>query len=116
MSREWDLLCRTCDETCYLDWHEGALKIRELIPLLPLIAGMRPVENVLSSWFVEFGFPRDLLGFAERHHAHDLIPVDEYGDLYGACGRQYQCTCCETWLSCKRPRDHDGDHGREVQS
>lgn len=116
MSNEWDLLCRTCDVKCQLDWNHGSERIVELIPLLPLIAQMRPVENILCGWFVEFGFPRDLLAFSERHHGHDLIPVDEYGDLYGACGLGYRCGCCKTWLHCKLLAEHDGDHGQEVQS
>lgn len=110
MSNEWNLLCRTCDEKCYLEWNNGGDKIQDLIPHLPAIAKMGPATEIISERF-DFWFPNGLLSFAESHHDHDLIGIDEYGVLYGDCGNRYTCGCCGTWVQCRRPRGHDGDHG-----
>lgn len=111
MSNHWDLLCRTCDDQCDLDWNHGGDYVQQLIPLLSDIAKMRPVEEILCGHFVEFGFPNGLLGFAERHQGHDLIAIDEYGAFHGDCTERYQCSCCGTRLHCRRLRDHEGDCG-----
>lgn len=112
MSNHWDLLCRTCDLTCDLDWNHGGDYIQQLIPLLSDMAKMRPVEELLYERFdFDRCFPAGLLEFAERHQGHDLIAIDEYGALHGDCIYRYECSCCGTRLHCRKPRDHEGEHG-----
>lgn len=113
MSNEWDLLCRTCDEKCQLDWNDGGDYIQQLIPHMAVIAKMRPVEEILYHHCYDFnqGFPSGLLHFAEQHQSHDLIAIDEYGQLHGDCSEYYKCSRCGTRQHCRRPRNHDGDHG-----
>ncbi len=116
MSNYWNLLCRTCEHVCPFGWNRGGDQIKQLIPHLQLLADcavqLEPVRDILDyhlNWKIEF--PTDLVEFARIHHAHDLIPIDEYGVLYAACGTGYSCGCCRTRLSCKKPNGHDGDHG-----
>lgn len=122
MSNYWNLLCRTCDDICGFEWNHGGDFIKELIPHLPLLAEyapkLEPLREILDRHIVgwEITFPTQLVVFARLHHAHELIPVDEYGNLYGACGSGYRCSCCSTWVWCKKPDEHDGDHGPAVET
>lgn len=115
MSNHWDLLCRTCDAKCDLEWNHGGDDIQELIGHLPALAQAVPGFEVFDRRFYG-SLPWELLRFARQHHAHDLIAVDEYGDVYGACGDIYYCACCKARLHCKLPKDHDGDHRQEAES
>lgn len=117
MSNYWNLLCRTCDDTCGFDWNHGGDRIQQLIPHLATLAEcakkLEPINELLSyhvTW--EITLPWELVSFARQHHSHDLIAIDEYGHLYGDCGTAYRCECCGSYLSCKKKRDHDGDHGK----
>jgi hypothetical protein len=47
---------------------------------------------------------------AKKFMAEPLIAVDEYGVLFGYCHDRYQCHCCGTYLRCRLPHGHDGDH------
>ncbi|MFG1794251.1 hypothetical protein [Nocardia sp. NPDC049149] len=111
MSNFWDLRCRTCSATCDLDWNNGGDQIQQLIPLLPDIARMRPVENLLSDRRVDFAFPFGLLQFAERHHSHDLTAIDQYGVEHGGCIHHYSCACCKSRMLCQLARGHEGECG-----
>jgi len=117
VSNYWNLLCRNCEATCYVEWNRGGDYIQQLIPHMQAIAEcaekLEPVRQFLdihSTW--EIAFPWELVAFAQQHHSHDLIAIDEYGKLYGDCGTQYRCDCCGTYLWCKKKQDHDGDHGK----
>ena len=111
MSNHWDLLCRTCDERHEFNWNHGGDQIQQLIPLLPLLVAARPALEIVDEGSYDTSLPYGALTFAEKHHAHDLIAVDEYGNLHGGCARAYQCACCGHMQSCRKSRGHEGDCG-----
>ena len=111
MSNYWDLECRTCGDTCELNWNRGGDYIQQLIQYIPDIAKMGPVEDILSMR-MDFQFPSGLLWFAKAHEGHDLIAVDEHGAYHGDCSKRYECVCCETRLHCRKPRGHEGECGK----
>ncbi|WP_305780024.1 hypothetical protein [Nocardia nova] len=117
MSNRWDLLCRTCNELFDFDWNHGGEHIQQVIPHMAALASIEPVAEILdNNWFGHHQFPMGLIWFARDHHAHDLIAVDEYGTPYGDCHHHYTCQCCGTRIRCKRPKDHDGEHGPDEEA
>lgn len=115
MSNHWDLRCLTCGEDCELGWNHGGDTIQELIGHLDVLAKVRPALEVIDRFDYNLTIPYGVLVFAEQHHDHDLIAVDEYGDLYGACGKVYPCACCGHRQHCAKPRGHEGDCGPVVE-
>jgi hypothetical protein len=111
MSNHWDLRCLTCETDCDLGWNHGGDAIQELIPHLPALAAAGPVMEIIDRHNRDVVFPWMLQAFAEQHHAHKLIAVDEYGVVHGGCIHRYECGCCQTRLLCGLPCDHEGDHG-----
>ncbi|WP_280320054.1 hypothetical protein [Nocardia wallacei] len=113
MSNHWNLHCRSCDLTHDLGWNNAGEEIQSLIGLLPELAAIAPVMDRLQDyWRFNLEFPFGLLDFAGRHHSHDLIAVDEYGQFFDACGQHYKCPCCNHSSYCKLPLNHDGGHGQ----
>ncbi|WP_029926346.1 coiled-coil domain-containing protein [Nocardia otitidiscaviarum] len=110
MSNEWDLLCRTCDDRLRLEWNNGGDQIQALIPHMVALAKIAEPEQILAARCFEFdGLPRNITCFAQLHHDHDLIAIDEYGSLYGDCTNYYSCSCCGQRLHCRLPTGHDGE-------
>ncbi|MEV0247905.1 hypothetical protein AB0H76_15035 [Nocardia sp. NPDC050712] len=111
MSNHWDLRCLTCETDCDLGWNHGGDTIQQLIPHLAALAAAEPALDLLSDYAYDLQYPQGLLLFAQQHHSHDLIAVDEYGSLHGDCARGYPCSCCGHRQSCRKPRGHEGDCG-----
>lgn len=108
---EWNLHCRTCNETHELAWHaDGDKQITTLIPHLPAIAALTDLIDA-HIWPLDMEDLKPMAPFARKHLGHDLAPIDEYGRFVGDCWVRLACSCCKSSLGfCRLPTGHTGDH------
>lgn len=43
----------------------------------------------------------------KEHSGHELVVMDEYGQIDGRCGLYYTCTRCDCRHTCNRPKGHE---------
>jgi len=114
MSNHYDIKCVTCDERLYPTgwWTNGAgAKFTELISHRDALAAAAPGLEELEASGVVNDFQYSTLAacrFFAAHAGHDIRTIDEYGTLWGQCGRRVFCGCCGSGSGCKLPSGHDG--------
>jgi hypothetical protein len=118
MSCDWNVYCRTCDET--VTGFSGANHredfMHRLIRHAEAIAGLVPFLDDAQSWEeVELNAPWGLIRpqAFKRHLGHELVPQDEYGRCSDDCGEYFHCSSCRNTRTCHLPKGHDGEHAEE---
>lgn len=84
MSTDWNVYCKTCDETHrFCDANHEVKLMRALVKHASSIVGLAPLLADPNAYGIEFRCyygPIDPEWF-KRHTGHELIPISEYGDL-----------------------------------
>ena len=117
MSCDWDVYCRTCDESLGLpDMNHDDHKMRALIAYAPQLAALAPLMNEQHSFELNATYGRAAIdcGFFAKHLGHDLVPRDEYGQCDDTCHELIRCACghprCGGQWNCNLKKGHEGPH------
>jgi hypothetical protein len=128
MSTDWDIYCLDCEsEHGFDDANHQDKLMRELARLGPTIKTMcelmaplddlgRPPLNFYSEPRIQLddgGRLRFNTKWWVQHGDHKLVARDEYGHCDDECGEHYKCNSCGSWKTCRRTKNHDGDHAEK---
>lgn len=105
MSTSWFVRCVTCKENMDPDCVSSLSAARAIVSLAPWIAAIEYVDGTEE---VSVGHRNVDAPWLKRHVNHVLKPMDEYGNLDGACARTVRCQTCGHDASCQYHSGHTG--------
>jgi len=112
MSTYWNLYCRTCDdeEEIWANHAEG--RLAELIALKHSFAAVYEqigsIDIPLNDNFHIYGERGSTvpLEWFHKHHDHEIVPRNEYGQCADTCSRWTDCPTCGRSNVCVLPVNH----------
>lgn len=115
MSTDWNVHCLDCKSTHTFDDANHQLDL--------MLALCRHAEAIagLAELVADIGTDIELKtywgavdpGWFRFHLGHQLLPISEYGDVYGHCTERVRCCdkpTCHTYSKCTQLAGHIGDH------
>ena len=112
MSTDWNVHCLDCNDTHnFSDANHSVPLMRSLIRHAAALGGLAPIRKDLSYWDLEVRThhgPIDLEWF-QKHAAHRLVPINEYGGFDDECGERFDCSAHREH-TCHLPKGHEGAH------
>jgi hypothetical protein len=112
MSRDFNILCRPCNETHHFnDANHRSDLMRNIINHANQIADLHSLfqDDQFCIISLDTSYGRIDTSWFVKHRHHELVVVDEYGRTDDQCVKYITCKECETQHSCKLHRDHNGD-------
>lgn len=120
MSCDWNIKCVECGDIHHFNDanHAEELMVNLIRNALTLAELHHHVSKLDIPWPAEGVTLKTAYGdvdfaFFRKHLGHTLRPFNEYGQYLGDCTSRYRCACCNSWLTCKKPEGHDGEHGHQ---
>jgi hypothetical protein len=118
MSHYWHLACLDCDDhrggfgndqsQWDVEMHRLAQSAEALATVATILQNInqrgRNLELKVSQWDNTL-----LLEWFLQHRGHRIVAEDEYGIVFGECGKNQRCACCAHSFFCRLPTGHGGE-------
>jgi hypothetical protein len=111
VSTDWNIRCTLCGETHSFNDANHAVELMRGI--IAIARGLAALGHAMAKSGFPYPYSLDVTtsygsinpAWFAKHDGHPLVPISEYGEIDGTCGKRVACACGHE-RPCDRPVDH----------